>query len=196
VGSLEIPCYVLENGTRVLSGRGVPRLGPGDLLSGFQIDSEARPRADAPEWVFNDAFLRRVLSASKETGRPKNIARWAACLYLYYRCSWDYRRIGDAEEDIDDSDRDFDFLVRKIKAEGLPESPKVREAIEKGELWAKNASPENILRLPKKQCLAVIWHFWGSLSYSECGSTMCLDKYAVYQLLRRAKKSLARGHTP
>jgi len=95
VGSLEIPCYVLENGTRVLSGRGVPRLGPGDLLSGFQIDSEARPRADAPEWVFNDAFLRRVLSASKETGRPKNIARWAACLYLYYRCSWGYGRIGE-----------------------------------------------------------------------------------------------------
>ena len=100
-------------------------------------------------------------------------------------------RIGDAEEDIDDSDRDFDFLARKIKAEGLPESAKIREAVEKGEVWAKNASPENILRLPKKQCLAVIWHFWGGLSYSECGSTMCLNRHAVLMLIQRAKKKLS-----
>ena len=94
------------------TGRGVPRLGPRDLLSGFQIDSEARPRADAPEWVFNDAFLRRVLSASKETGRPKNIARWAACLYLYYRCSWDYRRIG---EYLDTSAENIRFTLRSAR---------------------------------------------------------------------------------
>jgi len=70
------------------TGRGVPHLGPGDLVSGFQVEPEPRPRADAPEWVFDDRFLRKLLSETRPgSGRPRNIAQWAACLFLFYRCS-------------------------------------------------------------------------------------------------------------
>lgn len=76
-------------------GQTTPHLGPSDLFSGFQVEPESRPRADAPEWVFDDAFLRRLLTEAKQgADRPINIARWAASLYLYYRCGWPTVRIG------------------------------------------------------------------------------------------------------
>ena len=74
----------------------LPHLEVGDLISGFQVEPEARPRPDAPEWVFDDKFLRRLLTEAKQgADRPVNIARWAACLYLYYRCGWPEKRIGE-----------------------------------------------------------------------------------------------------
>lgn len=35
IGNLEIPCYVLEDGSRVLSGRGKLRLTWGNAMGGF-----------------------------------------------------------------------------------------------------------------------------------------------------------------
>ena len=75
--------------------RPAPHLEVGDLISGFQVEPEARPRPDAPEWAFDDKFLRRLLTEAKQgADRPVNIARWAACAYLYYRCGWAEKRIG------------------------------------------------------------------------------------------------------
>jgi hypothetical protein len=74
----------------------LPHLAPGDLISGFQVEPEPHPRADAPEWVFDDVFLRRLLTEAKQgADRPINIARWAASIYLFYRCGWSEKHIGE-----------------------------------------------------------------------------------------------------
>jgi hypothetical protein len=76
--------------------RPLPHLEVGDLISGFQIEPEVRPRPDAPEWVFDDVFLRRLLTDPKQgADRPINIARWAASTYLYWRCGWSAKRVAD-----------------------------------------------------------------------------------------------------
>ena len=88
-------CTLCQTNYDGQTGKGEPHLGPTDLFSGFQVEAEPQPRPDAPEWVFDDAFLRRLLTEAKQgADRPVNIARWAACIYLYYRCGWQEKQVG------------------------------------------------------------------------------------------------------
>jgi hypothetical protein len=56
--------------------------------------AQLKPRPDAPVWTFDNAMLRRV--ANGHTQSREMTARRAACLYLYFRCSWEHREIGEA----------------------------------------------------------------------------------------------------
>ncbi|HEV2378699.1 MAG TPA: hypothetical protein VG206_02770 [Terriglobia bacterium] len=59
---------------------------------GFSVDRLPTPRHDAPEWAFDDGFIRRLfpIDRSKWTGR---ILNQAACLWWYWRCGIEEKEI-------------------------------------------------------------------------------------------------------
>lgn len=91
----------------------------------------------------------------------------------------------------DDSKLDWEFLSQAItEMGGLPPSERLKKAQAEGKKWAKYATTENILKLPRRQALAMIWFYWGGLFKVDIGSTMRLSTESVKIYLRRAKNSL------
>ena len=50
---------------------------------GVSVKTRAKPRRDAPEWVFNDKFLCQL---TRKYARGDRAQKQVAILYLYYRC--------------------------------------------------------------------------------------------------------------
>jgi hypothetical protein len=62
-----------------------PRLDVSELLSGFQVEKRM-PRHDAPEWVFDDVFIRELFPRDqRKWSRP--VLNRAGTLYWYWRCN-------------------------------------------------------------------------------------------------------------
>lgn len=102
----------------------------------------------------------------------------------------DGMRIG-PERRIDDSAIDWEYVAAHIRESGLPPSDEIARAVARGEAWAINATAANILRLPRKQALAVLWRYWGRLTLAEIASTLGLaGKSGAQMLISRARGRL------
>jgi len=62
----------------------------GSELNGFSLNEPLAGARKVGDWVFNDAKVRVVLSKYRRDG---SAARWAGCLYLYYRCGLTSREV-------------------------------------------------------------------------------------------------------
>jgi predicted DNA-binding protein YlxM (UPF0122 family) len=50
---------------------------------GVSVKNKTKPRSDAPEWVFDEQFLREL---TRKYARGDRAQKQVAILYLYYRC--------------------------------------------------------------------------------------------------------------
>lgn len=96
----------------------------------------------------------------------------------------------------DDVQRDWRFIKKSIRKFGLPKSLTVEQAKTSGETWVQAATVDNILRLPRKYGLPILWRYWGGLGNLEIARAMGWStRQATTMALRRAKELLAESVT-